>query len=96
MEQRCEVCESFRPQGDLKAARELLEVTFGERRVLLCRGHAGIAHNSQVSSLDELRALYAESEGQRSYVSRRARAVKAQADASAARSVGRRASDLAR
>jgi hypothetical protein len=93
MEQRCEVCESFRPH-DLNAARELLEVPFGERRVLLCRGHAGIAHNSQIESLEGLRALYAESEGQRSYIARRARTAKALA--SDARSVGRRASDLAR
>ena len=95
MEHRCEVCESFRP-GDLKAARELLEVPFGERRVLLCRGHAGIALNSQVATLDELRALYAESEGQRSYIARRARVAMARADSSEPRSVGRRATDLGR
>ena len=92
MEQRCEVCESFRPQGDLNAARELLEVSFGERRVRLCRGHAGIARNSGVSSFEELRALYAESEGQRSYIERRARVAKLRA--SEPRSAGRRASDL--
>jgi len=87
MELRCEVCESFRPKTDLKPARELLEVPFGERRVLLCRGHAGIAANSKVETLEELRALYAESEGQRSYVGRRARVAVAE------RSAGRRASD---
>jgi len=94
MEHHCEVCESFRPQGDLKAARELLQVSFGERTVLLCRGHAGIAQNSQVSSLDELRALYAESSGQRSYVARRARI--AMAATGKPRSPGRRATDLPR
>src|SRR6188768_4102012 len=73
MEHRCEVCESFRPRGDLGPARQLLEVCFGERRVWLCRGHAGIARNSEVSSFEELRALYAESDGKRSYVSRRGR-----------------------
>ena len=93
MNQRCEVCESFRPQGDLDAARELLEVPFGERHVLLCRGHAGIAKNSGVSSLDQLRELYAESGGQRSYVARRARM--ALANGSGPRSPGRRASDMA-
>ncbi|MES1174145.1 MAG: hypothetical protein ABUL62_07425 [Myxococcales bacterium] len=92
MEHRCEVCESFRPQGDLGAARELLEVPFGERSVLLCRGHAGIAKNSGVSTLGELRALYAESQGQRSYIARRARIT--QANAGRARSVGRRVSDF--
>lgn len=92
MEHRCEVCESFRPQGDLGAARELLEVTFGERTVRLCRGHAAIAANSGVSTLDELRALYAESRGQRSYIARRARLV--QSNAGPARSAGRRVSDF--
>lgn len=94
MEQRCEVCESFRPQGDLNAAQALLEVSFGARSVLLCRGHAGIAKNSGVSSLEELRALYAESHGQRSYIARRARL--AMSSAAQARNAGRRATDPAR
>ena len=72
----------------------LLEVSFGERTVRLCRGHAGIAKNSGVSTLEELRALYAESEGQRSYIARRARI--AQSNAAQARSVGRRVNDSAR
>ena len=93
MEHRCEVCESFRPQGDLGAARELLEVPFGERSVRLCRGHAGIAKNSGVATLDELRALYAESHGQRSYIARRARMT--QSNAGQPRSSGRRAGDFA-
>ena len=92
MEHRCEVCRSFRAEGTLGPARELVEVSFGERRVLLCRGHAGIARNSQVSSFEELRALYAESEGKRSYVSRRGRTGALGDDAK--RSPGRRASDL--
>jgi len=91
MEHRCEVCESFRPRGDLGPARELLEVAFGERKVLLCRGHAGIARNSEVSSFDELRTLYAESEGKRSYISRRARSVAS--SPGGPRSAGRRAND---
>jgi hypothetical protein len=94
MEYRCEVCESFRPQGDLNRASELLRVPFGERSVLLCRGHAGIAQNSAVSTLDALRTLYAESHGQRSYIARRARI--AQSNADRARNAGRRATDLAR
>ncbi|HET7543311.1 MAG TPA: hypothetical protein VFK05_25735 [Polyangiaceae bacterium] len=93
MEHRCEVCESFRPRGDFGPARALLEVRFGERSVLLCRGHAGIARNSQVSTFEELRALYAESHGKRSYVSRRAPAA---ASEGKPRSAGRRSSDLAR
>jgi len=93
MEYRCEVCESFRPHGELGPARVLLELSFGERRVMLCRGHAGIAMNSQVSSIDELRALYAESEGKRSYVSRRARLG---SGGGKPRGAGRRAGDLTR
>ena len=58
MQQRCEVCENFRPEGDLKPGRKLEEVTFGTRRVLLCRAHAGIAHNSGVTTFEELRELY--------------------------------------
>jgi len=94
MEHRCEVCESFRPRGELAPARELVEVAFGERRVLLCRGHSGIARNSQVSSFEELRALYAESEGKRSYISRRGR--NAGANDGRPRAAGRRAGDQAR
>ena len=93
MDQRCEVCESFRPR-DLNAAQELLEVPFGERAVTLCRGHAGIAQNSQIESLAGLRELYAESEGQRSYIARRARTLRALADGT--RNVGRRVTDVAR
>lgn len=89
MSQRCEVCESFRPEGDLHAARELHMVAFDARSVLLCRGHAAIAANSGVSTLAGLRMLYAESGGQRSYIARRARAA-----LESARSGGRRASDL--
>lgn len=90
MTQRCEVCESFRPEGDLQAARPLLEVSFEARKVLLCRGHATIAANNGVSTLAGLRMLYAESTGQRSYVARRA-----PGPFTADRSGGRRLSDHA-
>ena len=94
MQQRCEVCENFRPEGDLKPGRVLEAVTYGRRTVLLCRAHAGIAASSGVTTFDELRELYSESAGQRSYVPRRARLVPAKAKSkSRARSVGRRASD---
>jgi hypothetical protein len=75
MEQRCEVCENFRPQGDLVPGRKLEEVTYGSRKVLLCRAHAGIARNSGVTTLEELRELYTEQHGSRSYGPRRARSV---------------------
>jgi hypothetical protein len=98
MQQRCEVCENFRPEGDLKPGRALETVTYGTRRVLLCRAHAGIAHNSGVTTFEELRELYSESTGARSYVPRRAGSVlgkiKGKAKGSKpARSPGRRASD---
>jgi hypothetical protein len=92
MQQRCEVCENFRPEGDLKPGRKLEEVTFGARRVLLCRAHAGIAHNSGVTTFEELRELYTEQHGGRSYVPRRARAVKL-ATSLSPRSPGRRIAD---
>jgi len=93
MEQRCEVCERFRPEGDLKPGRELVQVSYGDRQLLLCRGHLGIAENSGVSSLEELRELFAESDGLRSYVDRRARDG-GDAPYGVPRSAGRRAADL--
>jgi len=94
MQQRCEVCENFRPEGDLKPGRTLVEVTFGKRRVLLCRGHAGIAHNSGVTTFEGLRELYTEQHGARSYVPRRARTGPALAKKKL-RSPGRRIGDSA-
>ena len=91
MAQRCEVCERFRPSGDLQPGRELSKVSFGERSVLLCRAHAGIARNSGVESLEALRELFAESDGMRSYVARREPAASV---AGKPRSSGRRATDL--
>lgn len=92
MQQRCEVCENFRPEGDLKPGRALEEVTFGSRRVLLCRAHAGIAQNSGVSTLQELRELYTEHKGTRSFVARRASHAQVTTQAATRRN-GRRASD---
>jgi hypothetical protein len=73
MGQRCEVCENFRPAGDLVPNRKLVDVSFGARKVVLCVAHARIAGNSGVTSWEELRELYHESEGKRSFVPRRAR-----------------------
>ncbi len=92
MTQRCEVCQSFRPSGDLSPERKLVEVAFGTRLVLLCAGHAQIAANSGVTSFDELRDLYRESDGARSFVPRRARNATERADER--RSPGRRAADV--
>ena len=86
MQQRCEVCENFRPEGDLKPGRTLEQVTFDARQVLLCRAHAGIAKNSGVTTFAELRELYTEQHGSRSYVPRRTRSL--------ARPPGRRLNDV--
>lgn len=95
MQQRCEVCENFRPEGDLKPGRKLETVQFGSRKVLLCRAHSGIAANSGVTTFAELRELYTEARGMRSYVPRRASSSVAKAKPKKpARSPGRRASDL--
>ena len=87
MKPRCEVCQNFRPSGDVVPERTLVMVPFGARGVLLCEGHAQIAKNSGVSSLEELRELYRESGGQRSFVPRRSRS-------SEHESAGRRATDV--
>ena len=73
----------------------LEEVTFGKRRVLLCRAHAGIAHNSGVKTFEELRELYTEQHGSRSFVPRRARSLTGVVSKKKSRSVGRRIGDSA-
>ena len=95
MQQRCEVCENFRPEGDLKPGRTLEAVKYGSRLVLLCRAHAGIANSSAVTSFEELRELYTEHSGQRSYVPRRARIAPAVLTSSKnpPRTAGRRVTD---
>jgi len=95
MQQRCEVCENFRPEGDLKPGRLLEAVKYGDRIVLLCRAHAGIAQTSGVSSFEELRELYTEQHGGRSYVPRRARITGPAATPNKPRSPGRRYGDSA-
>jgi hypothetical protein len=92
MQQRCEVCENFRPEGDLKPGRVLEAIKYGERIVLLCRAHAGIAQSSGITSFEQLRELYTEQHGSRSYVPRRAR-IPAPSAPSTPRSAGRRIRD---
>lgn len=94
MGQRCEVCENFRPEGDLEPGRKLVEVAFDRRNVVLCSGHARIATNAGISSLDALRDFYRENHGNRSYVERRAR--DARSLAGDRRKVGRRFRDAHR
>ncbi|HEY4158352.1 MAG TPA: hypothetical protein VGM29_09650 [Polyangiaceae bacterium] len=87
---RCEVCETIRPD---RVASELIQISLAGRSVLLCAGHAQIARNSEVKSLDDLRDLYRESDGERSYISRRSREHESPGAAERA-SDGRRAADL--
>ena len=89
MASRCEVCASIRPD---RIASELSEVSLDGRRILLCAGHAQIAKNTAVTSLEELRDLYRESDGERSYISRRSRGYES-AGAAERASIGRRESD---
>jgi hypothetical protein len=94
MGQRCEVCENFRPEGDLEPGRKLVEIAFEQRNVVLCSGHAQIAALAGISSLDALRDFYRENYGNRSYVERRARDSRSLADER--RKGGRRFRDLHR
>jgi hypothetical protein len=89
MASRCEVCASIRPD---RVPSELSEVSLDGRRILLCAGHAQIAKNSEVTSLEELRDLYRESDGERSYISRRARGYESPGATERA-SIGRREGD---
>jgi hypothetical protein len=69
MQQRCEVCENFRPETELPGDRNTSLVAFDVRPVRLCSGHARIAERSGVTSFEELRELYGT--GRRSFVPRR-------------------------
>lgn len=90
MRQRCEVCESFRPDADLRKSEKLVEVPLDVRPVLLCTGHALIAQNSGVQSFAGLRELYGR--GRRSFVPRRRPSVTGQANEKRA-TRGRRTTD---
>lgn len=91
MRERCEVCESFRPEGGIVPGQKIVEVPFDARRVLLCTGHARIAENSGVTSFEALRELYGS--GRRSFVPRRAARSSAEG-AEKREGAGRRASDV--
>jgi hypothetical protein len=49
-----------------------MEMRFAERTVTLCAGHARIARSLGVISLAELRAVFSENGGRRSFLQRRA------------------------
>jgi hypothetical protein len=90
MAQLCEVCENFRPEEETDPDQRFVYVTFESRRVLLCTGHARIAENSGVASLEQLRAYYGE--GRRSFLGRRSRDPVSRTG-ERRKSPGRRASD---
>jgi len=69
MQNRCEVCENFRPGAEFGDRYRVVAVKFDVRHVHLCVGHKKIAENSGVKSFEELRSLYGS--GQRSFVPRR-------------------------
>jgi hypothetical protein len=69
MQQRCEVCENFRPDTEFPGDRKTSLIAFDVRPVRLCAGHARIARSSGVTSFEELRELYGS--GRRSFVPRR-------------------------
>jgi len=89
MQNRCEVCENFRPGTDFGGRYRVIEVLFDARSVHLCVGHHKIAQNSGVTSFDELRELFGT--GRRSFVPRRGRGLQVFDDQRLGR--GRRASD---
>jgi len=70
MHEGCDVCENFRPEANLRQ-RTLTRVPFGDDTVVLCEMHRRIAQRSGVTTFEELRDFYGESEGRRSYVPRR-------------------------
>lgn len=74
--------------------RKLVSLVLGARTVVLCVAHARIAESSGVRTLDDLRELYGEADGERSYVPRRAR--QTQPSPHGERHAGRRASDQER
>jgi hypothetical protein len=94
MPDRCDVCESYRPEANQRE-RKLTPVTYGEHTVVLCEMHRLIAERAGVTTFEELREHYGESgDGRRSYVPRRGRA-RGGAPKVERRQSGRRATDPA-
>jgi hypothetical protein len=91
MQDRCEVCENFRPRAEFGAGYRVVKMPFDVRPVHLCVGHARIAQNSGATTFEGLRELYGS--GRRSFVPRRGRNTTGRHDKP--RSAGRRASDVA-
>ena len=90
MQHHCEVCASFNPGAEFGEGYRVIAVSFAERTVHLCVGHARIAENNGVTSFDELRDIYGS--GRRSYVPRRGPSTATPSERR--ESAGRRASDV--
>jgi hypothetical protein len=67
MSRTCEVCCTLGSSAKTKVRRILV----AERIVALCEDHAKAAKDAEPGSVPELRALYAETSGRRSLLSRR-------------------------
>ena len=70
MEHGCDVCHNFRPQANLRE-RPLTRVSIGHHVIVLCELHKCVALSCGVTTFAELRDIYGESNGRRSYVPRR-------------------------
>ncbi len=93
MHDGCDVCESYRPEANLRE-RPLVSVTFSQRVVVLCEMHWLIAERAGVTTFEALREHYGESgEGRRSYVPRRCRERRSKERSTERRQAGRRATD---
>jgi hypothetical protein len=74
MLRRCEICQSSAgssPPAVGTPEKKLRRVLFEERIVMLCDAHAERARAEDALTVAELRALFRESSGQRSLLSRR-------------------------
>lgn len=70
MEHGCYVCHNFRPRANLRE-RPLTRVSFDNHEIVLCELHKCVALSCGVRTFDDLREIYGESDGRRSYVARR-------------------------
>jgi hypothetical protein len=71
MHRHCEICGSVGPSAAEASGKKLRRVLLGERIVMLCDPHASRARSEDVSSVEALRALFREANGQRSRLDRR-------------------------
>jgi hypothetical protein len=80
----CDICSQFRPAAN-ERDRMVTTMIFEGHLVLICQAHRRIAEANGVRTFEDLRELYGESDGRRSYVPRR--------DHAGGRAGGRRVTD---